>query len=265
MTAFRLELRRDRSILFWLVVVLLVYGGIMGAMYPILQDNDRLIQDYMKVFPKEFMAAFGMTGSLSDPGIFFTTYVGSWLWPIVAGIGGIIVGTRGVAVDLERGFLDLPLATPISRVRYLAASIGGQVVLMAVLAVSAVAGVLVVGIAVGAGFDPARFLMAAPLAFAFGCAIAAVTTLLAVITLSRGVAGGVAGGLLIGMYLVNVISQINRDLDWLSTFTAFSYFDPTPIIDEGAFPFGDLALFAIAAGAAWGTALWAFRRRDLAV
>jgi len=89
MIAFRLELRRDRGLTIWLAVALAGYGAVMGLMYPIMQSNDELMRMYMETFPKEFLAAFGMTGSLADPGIFFTTYISSWLWPIIAAAAGL--------------------------------------------------------------------------------------------------------------------------------------------------------------------------------
>jgi ABC-2 type transport system permease protein len=262
MTAFGLELRRDRSLALWLGIALLVYGAMMAALYPFILENEALIRQYMDAFPEGLMAAFGMTGLLSDPGVYFHTYVASWMWPIVAGAGGILVGSR-TAADLDRGFLDLPLATPLSRLRYLAAGIAGQIVLMAVLALASVVGMLFVGAMVGAGFDPARFMLAAMLAFVFGCAIAAVTTILAVVTLSRGRAAGIVLGLLIGMYLVNIVAQVAPAWDWLAPFTAFRYFQTAEIIDDGAVPLVDLAVFTGVAIAAWLGALVLFRRRDL--
>ena len=123
MTAFRLELRRSRGLVLWLGITMLVYGGIMGLMHPVLKQNDDLMRQYMEVFPKEFLAMFGMSGTLSDPGVFFTTYIASWLWPIIAAVAALLLGTRAVAADLDRGFLDLPLSTRMSRARYLGASI----------------------------------------------------------------------------------------------------------------------------------------------
>ncbi len=79
MLSFRLELRRSRILAVGLAVVVLVYGGLIAAVYPILLANTAQIQDYMKLFPKELMAAFGMSGSLADPGTFFTTYICSFL------------------------------------------------------------------------------------------------------------------------------------------------------------------------------------------
>jgi ABC-2 type transport system permease protein len=262
--AFRLELRRSRGLMVWLGLTLLAYGGVMGLMHPIMRENDALIQQYMDVFPKEFMAAFGMTGALSDPGVFFTTYIASWLWPIVAAVAGLLAGTRAVAADLDRGFLDLPLATRMSRVRYLAASIWMQVVLMAVLAASAVLGLWAVGRLVGAEFDLGRFLLGGLLCFAFGCAIAGPATLLSVVTLSRGMTSAIVGGVLIAMYALFVVTQVATDWSWLGPLSAWNHFGTTKLIDDGAFPLGDLALFAVIAVAGWLAALWAFRRRDLA-
>ncbi len=264
MTAFGLELRRCRSLAIWLSVVMGSYGAIMGVMYPVLKSNDALMQQYMQTFPKEFLAAFGMTGLLSDPGVFFTTYIASWMWPIVAAVAGLLLGTRAVAVDLDRGFLDLPLATPISRVRYLAANTWMQVLVMALLAAVTVGSIWLAGLLVGATFDLGRFALAGVLAFAFGCAIAGPTTLMSVVTLSRGRAAGIVGGVVAAMYVIFVVGQISKDWAWLGPLSAWNHFQTTPVIDSGALPLGDLSLFTVIAVGSWLLALWAFQRRDLA-
>ncbi len=263
MTAFRMELRRNRSLMLWLGVTMAAYGAVMAAMYPVMVENDKLFTDYMETFPQEFLAAFGMTGSLSDPGVFYTTYISSWLWPIMAAVVALMIGTR-VAVDLDRGFLDLPLATPISRVSYLAASIAGQAIAMAALAVATVGGLWVMGQLVGAGFDAGRFALAGVLSWLFGCAIAGVTTLLAVLTLSRGRASGIVAGILVAMYLVFVVTQISTDLVWLAPLSAWDHFRTTELIDQGTLPLGDIGLFIVVGLAGWIGAVVAFRRRDLA-
>ena len=264
MIAFRLELRRSRGLVLWLGITLLAYGGVMGLMHPVMRENDKLIEQYMEVFPKGFMAAFGMDGVLSDPGVFFTTYIASWLWPIIAAVAALLIGTRAVAADLDRGFLDLPLATRTSRVRYLAASIWGQVVVMAFLSACAVLGLWAVGNLVGAPFDLGRFALGGVLCFAFGCAIAGPATLLSVATLSRGLTSGIIGLVLVAMYTVFVVTQIAEDWAWLAPLSAWHHFGTTALIDDGVLNVGGLLLFAVFAIGGWGAALWAFRRRDLA-
>ena len=263
MTAFRMELRRNRSLTLWLGLTLFGYGAVMGLMYPIMAESNALMEEYMKLLPEGFLAAFGMTGSLSDPGVFFTTYVGSWLWPIMAAAAAMLFGTR-VAADLDRGFLDLPLATPVSRVRYLGASVVAQVIAMAILAIATVWGIWLVGNLVGADFDASRWGLATLFTFAFGCAVAGPTTLLAVVTLSRGRTSGIVAGVLVAMYLVFVVAQISADWSWLAPLSMWDHFDSTALIDDGAIPWADLALFVVMAAAGWTGAIWAFRRRDLA-
>jgi len=264
MTAFRLELRRNRSLTIALAISLAAYGAIMGLMYPILKSNDDLMRRYMDTFPKEFLAAFGMTGLLSDPGVFFTTYIASWLWPIIAAAAGLLAGTRTVALDLDRGFLDLPLATRLSRVRYLASSIAAQVLVMATLAAAAVLVLWAAGRLVGAEFDLWRFCIAGVISFAFGCAIAGPATLFSVLTLSRGLTSAIVGGVLVAMYALFVVTQVAKDWAWLGPVTAWNHFPTTKIIDEGYLPAGDLLLFTLIAAGSWLAALLVFRRRDLA-
>jgi hypothetical protein len=135
---------------------------------------------------------------------------------------------------------------------------------MAILAATAVAGVWVVGRFVDADFSAANFALAGVLSWLFGCAIAGVTTLLSVVTLSRGRAAGIVGGVLVAMYLVFVVAEIASDWAWIAPVSAWDHFETTPLIDSGVVPVGDMALFAVIAVAGWVAAVVAFRGRDLA-
>lgn len=259
-----LELRRNRALAFWLGLVGFVYAGTMAVFYPIIRDNAAVLSEYLDLFPDAVRAAFGISGDLGQPGVFFTTYLGSYLWPIIAAIGGIVGGTRAIAADLERGFLDIVISTPISRRRYLAISIVGQATLQVIVALALVAGALVVGAVVGAGFDAGRFLLVVVPSALFGWAIAAVATVLSVATLSRGVSAGVTAAGLIVMYLMFVVAGIEPDLDWLRSLSLFGHFDTTAVIDEGLLRPLDLTIHGLVAAVGWGTALWLVRHRDLA-
>jgi ABC-2 type transport system permease protein len=259
----RLELRRSRSLAIWLSVVVLVYGAFIAAFYPFIRDNAKLLDDYMAVLPKGMLAAFGLEGGLSNHGVFFNTYIAGMLWPIVTAIAGTILGTRMVAADLDRGFIELPMATRIDRVRYLATGIAGQIVVLGALSLAAVGGMLAVGAVVGAGFDAGRFVMEVPLLFLFACALGAVATLLSVITLSRAISAGIVAGGLLAMYLLDAVSRLQADLDWIGTPSAFRYLRSTSAIDLGVMPLGAMALFGAIAVLAWGLAVWLFRGRDL--
>jgi ABC-2 type transport system permease protein len=260
---FRLELRRSRVITLWLVLIVLAYGGIIAAMFPILQENSKLLEDYMKILPKELLAAFGMSGTLTDPGVFFSTYIGSFLWPVIAAVAAILLATRPVAADVERGWTEVVLGTPLTRTASLCAAILAQAIVLALLAAATAAGVLVVGALVGAGFDTARFLAGSVIFWLFACAIAGVTSFVAALTLSRGVAAGVAAGVLLVMYLMNIVAELQVDLAWLGDLGWSKYLAVTDLIDTGAVPWTSVAVFGVVAVAGWAASLVVFRRRDL--
>jgi ABC-type transport system involved in multi-copper enzyme maturation permease subunit len=260
---FGLELRRSRLLAFWLAVVGAAYTATIGVMYPIFVENNALMEEYLKVFPKEFMAAFGMTGSLADPGVFFTTYIGSFLWPILAAMGAIVLATRPVAADVASGWSEIALGTPLRRSRALVAAILCQAVVLAVVAAATVAGVLVAGVVVDAGFDAARFALGGVVIWLFACAVAGVTSILGAITLSRAKAAGIVAGILIVMYLANVVAQLQPDLGWVGDLGAFKYIVVTDLIDHGTVPWTSIAVFGVAAFVGWAGSLVVFARRDL--
>ena len=259
----RLELARSRTLLFWLAICLGVYAGFMVTYYPRMQQQVEAVNKLMDLWPKEMLAAFSIEGNLLELGNFFNVYIFTLIWPWLAAIAAILIPTRTVAADLERGFLELPLSTPISRPRYLVSSIVVQVAVMAILTISMIGPILVVAPLVGVQLEPGRFLLVGLLSFALGCAIAAATTLLSVVTLSRGRAGGLVAGGLVVMYMIQTIARLAPETADLTYVSVFRYFSPAPVIRGDVVPMGDLAVLSLAAAACWVAAVWAFRRRDL--
>ncbi len=263
-TALRLELRRSRSLVVWVALVSMGYAGIITAFYPTILANAAAFESLLSAYPKELMAAFGISGgSLGDPGTFLNSYIFQFLWPLVAAIVAILCATR-VAADAESGFLDLPLSSRLPRVRYLGAVIAAQLISLAVLTVLTIGSVVVVDLFIEPDFDTPRLVLSGVHAYAMALAIAGVTTALAVVFLDRGRAGGIAAAVLIAMYLMNVIAQLSADVKDVARLSVFHYFDLKPIIDEGTYPVGASLLFLVAALGGWLIAVGLFRRRDLA-
>ncbi len=260
--AFRLELRRSRGLIFWVGLVTAIYAGFITSFYSNVAENAAEFEKLLQIYPKELMAAFGIEGNFADQGVFMNAYVFSFLWPLVAAITAIILATR-VAADTDRGFLDVALATPIPRLRYLVASIATQLVALFVLGAVLVGAVFAGDLVIPQNFDTWRIALGALHAVAFGSAIAGVTTFLAVLFLDRGRAAGLAAGILIVMYLLNVLAQLAPDLDTLGKLSAFHYFQLRGLIGNGTYPLADSALFVGTALAGWLGALALFRRRDL--
>ena len=68
--------------------------------------------------------------------------------------------------------------------------------------------------------------------------------------------------MLILMYLMNIVAQVQVDLAWLATFGAFKYLLITELVDTGVVPWTSVAVLVVALGG-WVGALLVFARRDL--
>lgn len=261
--ALSLELRRGRMLVLWVGAVAVLYAGMITAFYPIILENAATYEKLLAVYPKELMAAFGIKGSLGDPGTFINSYVFQFLWPLVAAIAAILLATR-IGADADSGFLDLPLSTRLPRERYLAAAIAAQILGLATIAAMTVGAIVVVDLFIEPDFPVDRLVLSGVHALVLATAIAGVTTWLSVVFLDRGKSGGLAAGILIVMYLANVLSAMSPDMADLGRLSAFHYFDLKDLIDTGAYPVGDSSIYLVVAVVGWALALWAFRRRDLA-
>ena len=227
---FRLELRRNRGIVLWGSVVALVYGGVIAG-FTRRSREQRADREYMAVFPKGFMAAFGMEGSLAD-GCLFNTYVGSWLLADPRGRRGDhhgdppggrgprprVLGCRSRRACRGSATSPSRSAGRSSRWRSSRPRPSGS------------SGRTHGRCAVRREPVCARWAARVRL----GCPIAAVTTLLSVATLSgdgrrdrrrRGHA----------MYLLQVVSTIRTDTRWAGAPEHLDHFQLRPIIDEGTF------------------------------
>jgi ABC-2 type transport system permease protein len=262
--ALRLELRRGRVLVAWLIVVTAAYAGFLSLFYTNVAENAAEFEKMLEIYPREILIAFGMEADFADPGVFLSGYIYNFLWPFIAGLAGIVLGTR-IAADADRGFLDLALATPLTRIGHLAAAIVVQLVTLALVAGALVSAILVADLFIEPDFPADHVALTALPAVVFGVAVAGPATLLGVILLDRGRAAAIVAGVLVLMYLLNVVAAIAPEWDMLASVSVFHYFDLKDLLRTGAYPLSHSLLLGSVGVAAWVAALDVFRRRDLAV
>jgi ABC-2 type transport system permease protein len=257
-----LEMRRARLQLIAYSVVVAIYGIAVAAVYPTVLETAELFEPFLDMVPKGLLEAFEMGGGITSPGAYFGSQFFQ-VWVIVAAMLAIGLGTRGTAAENAAGTIEIALSAPLSRTRYLITTIATQAIGQAVLAAVAVVSVIAVGPLIEVSFDLRAFAWVGVLSFAFGCAIAGVTTLVSVLTLDRARSIGFGAFVLILMYLFIVVALLEPSVEWLKYLSAFHYYRPGGIIDRGVAPLGETVLFAAIALGGWGLAVWRFRIRDL--
>jgi ABC-2 type transport system permease protein len=241
---------------------LAVWGGLPPIIYA------RFGSQFQALFESgllpEQMARFGGGDIFSLPGAIALSFVHP-IAIILTSVFAVGFSSAAVAAERQRGTLEVALARPVSRrafyVTLLLAALGFAGVTIAALLAGGVAGSIVVG--VGGQLALARL----PLLWLNGVllfgAISAIA-LAASVSFDRfAPALGWTLGIVIVMYVLEVLGSLWPAADVLQPYSLFHYLKPKAILTGSASPF-DMAVMAgvLAAATAW--ALVVFPRRDLA-
>lgn len=257
MTALALaQLReRRRSLLAWGLPLGLM-SALVVAIYPSVEDAlARAIRDY----PPALKEAFGI-GELATVEQYLEAEMLSLIVPLAAGY----LAVRSIAAWLsgaaESGRLDVLLSAPVSRRRLVAAGFAATAIeLAAVLAATlalTLAGALLFGAGLSFGPALAGFANVWPLALLFAGLGIVVTGW----SLRTSIVTGSVAGVLVAMYVVDLVGRLDPGLDGLRYASVFRYHGRA--IEEGIDPLAFAGIAAVAlALAAIGATL--FERRDL--
>jgi ABC-2 type transport system permease protein len=179
----------------------------------------------------------------------------------------IAVASRALAGEIERGTIDLLLATPVTRLQLAVASGAAFAAGLALLLLAHWAG-LRLGLQWTGVRPPARSLHALGYASlnlaALVLCVGGYSFLCSALASERGPAAGLAAGITVTFYFFNVLAQLWEKARFMQYLSIFYYNRPLPILTSGAPAWADVAVLGgIAAGTSLAT-LWVFARRDIA-
>ena len=234
------------------VMVVAVFPSIQGA-----AELDALIRTY----PDALKQAFGLSdASFRSIEGYLAAEVFSLIAPFASSYFVIHALATGICGGEQRGVLDVLLSAPIRRRQLLAGRlVGCSATLLAIalaLGVLTQAGAWVFGVDLALGDTLAGVLNLWPLGVFFG----GVTLLLTGIWRRPAAVTGAAAGVLLVMYLVEVLGKLSSTMAKVDGLSAFHYYGSA--IEHGLDPAACAGLTAAGAMlAAAGCAL--FERRDV--
>lgn len=246
---------RRRSLLAWGLPLGLMSAFIV-AIFPSVEDS---ISKVVSKYPTGLKDAFGI-GQLSNVEQYLHAEMLSLIVPLAVGYLAVRAVASGLAGDAESGRLDVLLSAPVARQRLCAAGfLATAIELAVVLAISyllTMLGSLLAGAGLAAGPAAAGFASVWPLALLFaGLGIVACAW-----SLRTSVVTGAVAGVLVGMYVADLIGKLDPGFDWLRYTSVFRYCGNA--IEDGIEPVAFLGVTAAAiVCAALGALL--FERRDL--
>ena len=233
--------------------------GLMSALelaiYPSVHES---LSKALNSYPQALKDAFRMQ-TIDSPAKFVNGEMFTLIIPLAVGFFVIRAASRAVAGHEERHWLDTVLTTPVRRRTLLAGAFSASAI--SSLAILAVTGLLVFasghifGAVVPLGDVAAGVFGTWPFAIFF----AGLGALVAGRIGNWGAVTGIAGGMLVAMYVVDIAARISSALEPVGYATAFHWYG-SPLIDGLDGGHALLAGLAVALAFA-GAAL--FERRDV--
>jgi ABC-2 type transport system permease protein len=253
--AARLHERR-RSLLYWGLPIGL-WSAFVVAIYPSVEDA---LSEAIASYPEALKQAFGIA-DLNSVEQYLSAEMLSLIVPLAVGYLAVRSVAAGLSGAAESGRLDVLLSAPVSRRRLVASAFAATAVeLAAVLAVCLLLTELG-SLLAGAGLSFAKALAGFANVWPLALLTAAFGILVTGWSLRTSVVTGSVAGLLVAMYVADLIGRLDAGLDWVRYGSVFRYYGRA--IEEGIDPLAFLGVTAVAVGcAALGALL--FERRDLA-
>lgn len=251
---------RNRTNLVW-AVSLLVWSVIIVAIFPTIEkiDYSQLLENY----PQEVLEALGIqdTAAFSTPIGYINAELFSLVFPWAIVFLPLGVVNHSLPAAEERHFLDNLLSAPVARWQVVAAASVAAALSLAGVLFLLWAGTTISAELMGVDLGWIDMAQSCTALFPLASLIAAVGVFVAGARGGRGATLGVAGGVLVVMYMIPIISSLVdslADLQWLSIFHYYNNW-----LNSGIDWLEFTAILALAA-ALTAAGAWFFERRDLA-
>lgn len=216
--------------------------------------------------PEGMMKAFGVESfDLSNLGNYLSTEQFGFVWPIITIIFLLSWAGGSLAGEIEKGTIEILLAQPITRWKlFLSRYLAGwkSFTLYCLLSILPI---IPLAKAYNIDFDSKYALTMTVLAFLFGWAILSLAFFFSAVFSEKGKVYFAGSGLLVLMYVLNIVASLKESLSDLKYLSFFYYFNSSQaLVHNNIYPsaiwvFLGCALgFFLAAG-------WLFNRRDIAV
>ncbi len=246
---------RRRSLLSWGLPIGL-WSAFIVSIFPSIQGS---ISKAVQGYPSALKEAFGV-GNLANVEQYLHAEMLSLIIPLVVGYLAVRAVASGLSGAAESGRLDVLLSTPVSRVRLVAADWAATAIEVAVVLAVSLLLTLLASLVTGAGLDAGLAVAGFANVWPLALLAAALGVVITGWSLRTGVVTGSVAGILVAMYVIDLVGRLDPSLEGIRYVSAFHYYGKA--IENGVDPAAFVGVTVVAlALAAVGAVL--FDRRDL--
>lgn len=260
MTAIlRMESTRYTRSSLALTTVLTIFAVLYLSMFPGFKED---AEEIAEAFPDFMFDMFRIEGLHTIEG-FVAAEMYSVFWTILVGAYFAYLGAGMIATDIHERRMDLTLSNPVNREWVLLQKVASLWAPLVILNV-AIAGVLYVGsVVIDEAFDPVALAMVHLLSIPYLLVCAGIGVLLSVAFGHPRTSKSAALALVIVLWLVDAVSRMSADFEWVGGLTPSRYYDYTAILVREEYSLVDAGVLLVAFLVLVAVATVIFVRRDI--
>jgi ABC-2 type transport system permease protein len=239
--------------------LLVVLAAFFLVVFPSIQEEAALFEE---VYPEYLVRLLGIEELHTIEG-FLGGYVFPFVWILLAGIYFAYVGGGLISRDVRTRRMDLTLSASISRESVVLQKVAALWVPLVGLNAGTLA-VLLAGVAVlGESVAATPLVLVHLLGVPYLLVCAGVGLVLSVVLERVERAQVAALGFVFVCWLVDGLSQLNPDFEWVGDLTPSRYYDPTAILVHEEYAVVDAVILLATFCVLVGVAVLLFVRRDI--
>ena len=227
---------------FILLGVFALLSALYFSIFPSMGDD---MDELVEAFPEAMLEFFGIDALHTIEG-FIAVELYAFFWVVLLGIYFAYVSAGMVAGDVESRKMDLTLSNPVSRESVLAQKVAALWVPLAVLNVGVPVIVYVSALFIDESIDPIALAMVHVLSVPYLLVCAGIGLVLSVAFERVRTAQATALGLVFILWLVEGVSNMDPDYEWIGYLTPSRYYDETAILVREEYAFVDAAILLAA-------------------
>ncbi len=261
---FKNTFKRNIFILMIIFAIMVMYLSIIISMYD--PDNTEAMNQMLEALPQEVAAAMGFSTLATDFTSFIAHYYYGFIILMFPMIYCIIMANRLVAKHVDQGSMSFFLSTPNTRKKIVLTQ--GIFFLLSITILHTIIALL--GVLISQAMFPGELDIGSYIAINMGAmflmySISSISFFFSCLFNESSKSTMFGTGIPVLFFVLNMLSNVSPDINWLKNFTIFSLFDVAKIL-QGEISLAFIVLFYIVITfVLYFAGITIFNKKDLAI